>query len=119
MDKYQFNGHLTPRPQGTEQAMCALSGEVYLAAEVDAALARLNRIVSYLCDCHAASAEIIADRKSSSKSDRNRAKEICDSAWRYLQGDDPGFKSRSTTPVIERLQRVRLQLGKTEGQKNG
>jgi hypothetical protein len=35
MIKYHFTGHLTPRPKGTESAMCELSGEVYLATDVE------------------------------------------------------------------------------------
>lgn len=35
MIKYLFTGHLTPRPAGTERAMCQLSGEVYLAVDVE------------------------------------------------------------------------------------
>jgi hypothetical protein len=57
MIKYLFSGHLTPRPKGTERAMCQLSGEVYLATDVQAELreremnygreqARLNGIIS-------------------------------------------------------------------------
>jgi hypothetical protein len=56
MIKYQFTGHLTPRPKGTERIMCELSGEVYLAADVQVELrtremsygrenARLNGII--------------------------------------------------------------------------
>lgn len=36
MIKYVFTGHLTPRPAGTERAMCGLTGEVYLASDVEA-----------------------------------------------------------------------------------
>jgi hypothetical protein len=43
MKRYQFTGHLSPRPPGTERAMCELSGEVYLAAEVQAELQTRER----------------------------------------------------------------------------
>lgn len=57
MIKYMFTGHLTPRPPGTERAMCGLSGWVYLVADVEAEsrarqmahdreAARLNSIVA-------------------------------------------------------------------------
>jgi hypothetical protein len=42
MQKYHFSGHLSPRPKGTEHAMCALSGDVYLAADVDARIGQLE-----------------------------------------------------------------------------
>lgn len=35
MIRYDFSGHLSPRPAGTENAMCALSGQVYLATDVE------------------------------------------------------------------------------------
>lgn len=55
MIRYHFSGHLTPKPKGTEQAMCALSGDVYLATDVEAhehsqtnEITRLNRMVTSL-----------------------------------------------------------------------
>lgn len=41
IQKYQFSGHLSPRPPGTEQAMCQLGGEVYLASDVSEVLREL------------------------------------------------------------------------------
>jgi hypothetical protein len=35
IQKYRFSGHLTPKPPGTERAMCQLSGNVYLANEAE------------------------------------------------------------------------------------
>ena len=47
MQKYEFSGHLSPRPKGTENAMCALNGEVYLASDVDARIAELEKALRY------------------------------------------------------------------------
>lgn len=44
MIRYQFTGHLSPKPKGTEGAMCQLSGQVYLAADVDAWTAEITRL---------------------------------------------------------------------------
>lgn len=114
MQKYEFTGHLNPLPPGIKLPL-QISGEVCLAADalaMERELERWKRIATFLADCHAASAEIIRMRKSSSKSDRARAKDLCDLAWRYLTGDDPGHRARSIEPAIERLQHVRLALGK-------
>lgn len=66
-------------------------------------LDRWKRIATYLADCHAATAEIVQARKSSSKYDRGRSRSICETAARYLSGDDPGMRGRDTDRVLERL----------------
>lgn len=48
IQKYYFNGHLSPRPPGTEQAMCSLGGYVYLASEADKRLAEAGQKIRSL-----------------------------------------------------------------------
>ena len=43
MRRYRFSGHLSPWPDSIQRAMCGLSGDVYLAHEVDDYVMLLQR----------------------------------------------------------------------------
>lgn len=112
MQKYGFTGHLSPLPPGVKLPL-QISGNVYVAADVDPMLRELERwrrVATYLADCHAVTAERVLGRKSSSKGERARQVSICEAALRYLSGDDPGMRGRAVEPLTERLRRA---VGKT------
>lgn len=75
-------------------------------SDMEYELSRWKRIATYLADCHAATAEGVMHRKSSSMSERERQETICERAMHYLQGGDPGHHGRNVEPVIERLARI-------------
>jgi hypothetical protein len=53
--------------------------------ELQRELDNWKRVALYLADCHAATAECIADRKSASRSDKKRFASICIDAMNLLK----------------------------------
>ena len=80
MKRYLFTGHLSPKPPGTERAMCQLSGEVYLAMEVDAEFRELARVqaieVQRLQARAAALGRRVIELKSKLREMRREAKQV-------------------------------------------
>jgi hypothetical protein len=64
-----------------------------------------KRIALYLADCHAATAEDMAERKSGSKSDRDRFASICENAISLLK-DPTMIRHLPRVLIVEQIDEV-------------
>lgn len=101
-----------------------MNGE-YTIAALQKELDNWKRVALYLADCHAATAVDMADRKSGSKSDRDRFASICEKAVSLLE--DPTCVTNPYLPyanleelpkrVVDRCRKGAAQIRERDGKK--
>lgn len=89
----------------------SLAAEVRRLRALSTSRYEWKEIALYLADCHAASAEIIAHRKSALKSDRKRAEQLCTKAAEMIRASRSyGYARRSEETVLRRLDAISRTL---------